>query len=86
MAVTTGYTESFDLLTLFWQIAHRTLECVHCSIAAFQNPVENADVFAEAGPQEFAVFVHAEPVHVEDLGHLADEAKRNFLNYNLVWD
>uniref|UniRef100_A0A182JJF7 Uncharacterized protein n=1 Tax=Anopheles atroparvus TaxID=41427 RepID=A0A182JJF7_ANOAO len=40
-------------------------------IDAVQDPLENAAVLAEAGPEELAVGVLAEPVDVEDLGRVA---------------
>lgn len=35
------------------------------------DPVQHADVLSEAGPDKLALFVQAEPVDVEDLGHVA---------------
>src|SRR5262245_27322919 len=41
-------------------------------LAARDDPLEHAQILAEAGPDEAAVLVLAEPVHVEDLGGLGD--------------
>ena len=35
------------------------------------DPVDDSHVLAEAWPQELALFVQAEPVDVEDLGHVS---------------
>ena len=43
------------------------------ALLAFQSsedPVDDSNVLSEARPQEFAVLVATEPVHVVDLGHL----------------
>ena len=43
------------------------------ALLAFQSsedPVDDSNVLSEARPQELAVLVTTEPVHVVDLGHL----------------
>src|SRR5215471_12405849 len=44
------------------------------AVNTIDDPLEDAHVFAEARPEEFAVGVLAEPVYVEDLGGLAEVA------------
>lgn len=41
------------------------------SFHASTHPVDDADVIAEARPQELALLVQAEPVDVENFGHLS---------------
>ena len=38
-------------------------------VASTQNPLDDADIVAKAGPHELAALL-TEPVHVEDLRHL----------------
>ena len=40
------------------------------TVAPMQDPIEYADVFAKAGPDEVALVVDTEPVDVEDLWQL----------------
>ena len=40
------------------------------SITTTQDPFNDTDVLSKAGPQELAVLIRTEPVHMEDLGHL----------------
>jgi hypothetical protein len=42
--------------------------------AAFHDPFEHSHVFAKAGPEEFAIGVLAEPIHMEDTRHFFDQA------------
>ena len=42
------------------------LAALRAALHAIHNPSENAHVFTEAGPQELAFRVPAEPVHMED--------------------
>src|SRR5690606_41390579 len=49
------------------QVADRLLDGARAALAAVDDPAQHAQVLAEAGPQEAAVRVAPEPVHVEDL-------------------
>ena len=51
-------------------VTDRGLLSVDLTVTAIQDPVQNTQVVAEAGPQEVALVVLAEPVDVEDLGGL----------------
>ena len=44
------------------------------AIAAFHDPVDDAHVFAESGPEEFSVLVLAEPVHMEEARQVGEVA------------
>ena len=44
------------------------------AVDAVHDPFEHPHVVAEAGPDEFAVCIFAEPVHVEDAGRAAERA------------
>ena len=48
----------------------RRLDRLALAVAAAEDPLQHARVLAEAGPQELAVVVLAEPVDVEDLRQL----------------
>ena len=50
--------------------ADRRLDALDLAVAAAEDPLQHAAVLAEAGPQELAVVVLAEPVDVEDLRQL----------------
>jgi hypothetical protein len=41
------------------------------SLAAPQNPVDDAHVLPKSGPQELVLLVRAEPVYMEDPGQLS---------------
>ena len=43
-------------------------------MAAVHHPLEHPHILAKAGPEEFALGVFAEPVHVEDARRMLDEA------------
>src|SRR3954451_16319868 len=51
-------------------VPQRRLVGLRPAVAAAEDPGQHARVLAEAGPQEPAVCVLAEPVDVEDLGQL----------------
>ena len=53
------------------QQADRGLDRVGGALAAAEDPLQDAAVLAEAGPEELAVGVFAEPVDVEDPRQLA---------------
>jgi hypothetical protein len=42
------------------------------AVDAVEHPLQHADVFAEAGPQELSVVVAAEPVDVEDMRRVSE--------------
>src|SRR5665213_2319230 len=48
--------------------ADRRFPAPSTSVGAVDDPLQNAHVLPEAGPQELAVLVLAEPVHMEDTG------------------
>ena len=50
--------------------ADRRLHRLALAVAAAEDPLEHADVLAEAGPEEVALVVLAEPVDEEDLRQL----------------
>ena len=57
-------------LALGRQQADRGLDRLGLAVAAAEDPLEHAAVLAEAGPEELAVGVFAEPVDVEDARQL----------------
>lgn len=44
------------------------------AVGPFDNPFENTHIFTKARPEEFAVFVFAEPVDIENAGWVGDVA------------
>ena len=46
-------------------VAKRTLQSVGATVYAVYNPLKDADIFTETGPQEFAILFE-EPVDSED--------------------
>jgi len=61
------------MFTLLGQISNGGPQGTVLSLHPADDPVEHSDVLSESRPQELAVVVHTEPVHVEDLGHLNRE-------------
>jgi len=58
-------------LTLLWKISDCSqISYIFFSLEALAHPVNYPDVVSESRPQELALFVDSEPVHVEDLWHL----------------
>lgn len=57
-------------------LRHETYRRLHCRRAgavggffdAFENPIEHANILSEAWPEEIAVSVFAEPVHLQKGG------------------
>ena len=52
------------------KLANRRIHGMNFAIAAIEDPFQNPAVLAESGPEEFALVVGAEPVHVKDPGQL----------------
>ena len=62
--------------TWFGQIADGAFHSDVLSLAASEDPVNDADVLAKPWPQELAALIGAEPVDVEDPGELRLERKQ----------
>src|SRR5512133_901146 len=53
-----------------WQPSDGSIHGLRVSVDAFEDPLQDAAVLAVAGPEELAVFIGAEPVHVINLWQL----------------
>ncbi len=62
-------TLEVDVLSV-GNITDSGLFCINGAFASLDDPLENAEVVAEAGPHEVAIIIKSEPVNVEDLGKI----------------
>ena len=61
--------------TFLGQKANGSLHGNILSLAAAEDPVDDADVVTKTRPQELAALIRAEPVDMKDLGELCLERK-----------
>jgi len=65
--------EAFDIdIFSFGEETDGAFNSVNGACNSAEDPKENAEVIAEAGPDEFAFIVGSEPVNVEDLRRIGD--------------
>src|ERR1043165_70965 len=57
-----------------WRPADRRFFAERTAMSAIDYPLQHAHVLAEPGPHDVAVFVLAEPIHVENLWRFVQQA------------